>query len=107
MSIYSKVDFYQQQPNLSKERRTELLISRVIKKYKITKEELLSDTRRRHIVEPRQIALFAMHKKYGYTSQGAGDYFGKDHATVLYASKNIKGIMETDKEFNRLVNELI
>ena len=107
MSIYSKVDFFQQKPNLSKERRTELLISRVIKKYKITKEELLSDTRRRHIVEPRQIALFAMHKKYGYTSIAAGKYFDKDHATVLYAVKNIKGIMETDKDFNKLVNELI
>ena len=105
--IYTIIDHLGIDEVVTKEDKTELLINKLLKSYNINRKQLFSNSRLRIIVEPRQIALFAMHKKYGYTSQGAADYFSKNHSNVLYASKNIEGIMQTDKDFNRLVNELI
>ena len=105
------VDYLNDNPKAKRKANSEELVEKIVKRvmvnYRITKDELLSKKRNREFVESRQIIMYAMREKFGYTFREAGAYFGKDHATALYGIRNIKGIMQTDKDFNKLVNELI
>ena len=110
-NIYSMVDYLTDNPKAKRKANSEELVEKIVKRvmvnYRITKDELLSKKRNREFVESRQIIMYAMREKFGYTFREAGAYFGKDHATALYGIRNIKGIMETDKEFKQKISELL
>ena len=105
------VDYLTDNPKAKRKANSEELVEKIVKRvmvnYRITKDELLSKKRNREFVESRQIIMYAMREKFGYTFREAGAYFGKDHATALYGIRNIKGIMETDKEFKQKIKELL
>src|SRR5690606_42150470 len=63
-------------------------------------ETLCSKSRKRNIVQARQLAMFFA-KKYTKSSlANIGSQIGKrDHATVLHACKTVDNLLETDKEF--------
>ena len=64
-------------------------------------------SRKREIVQARQIAMF-LSKKYTDSSFSCiGKIIGKkDHATVLHACKTIKDQIETNKTFRSTVEEI-
>lgn len=74
---------------------------------------MLSKTRKRKAVEARQIAMYLIRyhsedKNALTLSQiGASIGAGYDHATVLHACKNVKNLVETDKEFRNKFNRIL
>ncbi len=57
-------------------------------------------TRKREIVECRQLCMFFSKKLTKQSLRTIGWYFGrKDHATVLHAVKTIDNLIETDRDF--------
>lgn len=71
--------------------------------YEIKIEDLQSKRRFRKLVQPRQIIWSMARDIYGarITLAALGHMFGgKDHATVLAASKAVKNDRDTDKGFN-------
>ena len=66
-----------------------------------------SPKRTREIAQARQIAMYLskQHTKAPLTSIGAA-IGGKNHATVLHACKAISNLIETDKMFRHLVEEI-
>ncbi len=68
---------------------------------------LQSKTRKRHIVQARQLAMFFA-KKYTKASLASiGSQIGKrDHATVLHACKTVDNLSSTDKQFKKYVEDL-
>ncbi len=70
-------------------------------------ETLQSKTRKRHIVQARQLAMFFA-KKYTKASLASiGSQIGKrDHATVLHACKTVDNLAETDKQFRKYLEDL-
>ena len=68
---------------------------------------LQSKTRKRHIVQARQLAMFFA-KKYTKASLASiGSQIGKrDHATVLHACKTVNNLSSTDKQFKKYVEDL-
>lgn len=68
---------------------------------------LQSKTRKRHIVQARQLAMFFA-KKYTKASLSTiGSQIGKrDHATVLHACKTVDNLAETDKQFKKYITDL-
>ena len=68
---------------------------------------LQSKTRKRHIVQARQLAMFFA-KKYTKASLASiGSQIGKrDHATVLHACKTVDNLAETDKQFRKYLEDL-
>ena len=75
--------------------------------FQISLEELQSKTRKRHVVQARQLAMFFA-KKYTKSSlANIGDQIGKrDHATVLHACKTVDNLNETDKQFKKYFADL-
>ncbi len=70
-------------------------------------QTLQSKTRRRHIVQARQLAMYFA-KKYTKASLASiGNQIGKrDHATVLHACKTVDNLSFTDKQFRKYVEDL-
>ncbi len=70
-------------------------------------DTLQSKTRKRHIVQARQLAMFFA-KKYTKASLASiGSQIGKrDHATVLHACKTVDNLSSTDKQFKKYVDDL-
>jgi chromosomal replication initiator protein len=70
----------------------------------ITPENLLSKTRKREIVQARQIAMYLSRSmtKSSLSSIGA-QIGGKDHATVLHSYNTVCDLIDTDKHFKQHV----
>ena len=70
-------------------------------------ELLKSKTRKREVVQARQIAMFFAKKMTKSSLANIGMHCGgKDHATVLHACKTVNNLVETDKRFRTYVDEL-
>ena len=75
--------------------------------FKITKDMMLSKTRKREIVQSRQIAMY-LGRKLTKTSLAAigSQIGGKDHATVLHACNTVTDLIETDRSFKQYVSDI-
>jgi chromosomal replication initiator protein len=70
-------------------------------------EVINSKTRKREIVQARQLAMYFSKKHTKNSLNTIGLHCGnKDHATVLHAVKTVKNLMETDKKFKVYVEEI-
>jgi len=83
-------------------------IQKVVSQYfGLSIDEMNSKTRKRNIVQARQLAMFFAkeHTKASLTTIGL-QCGNKDHATVLHACRTVKNLIETDKDFKNYVDEL-
>ncbi len=70
-------------------------------------ETINSKTRKREIVQARQLAMYFSKKLTKSSLATIGLHCGnKDHATVLHACRTVNNLIETDKQFRNYVEEL-
>jgi chromosomal replication initiator protein len=70
-------------------------------------DTLQSKTRKRHIVQARQLAMFFAKKLTKASLASIGSQIGKrDHATVLHACKTVNNLSSTDKQFRKYVEDI-
>lgn len=70
-------------------------------------ELLKSKTRKREVVQARQIAMYFAKQMTKASLASIGAHCGgKDHATVLHACKTVNNLMETDKRFKGYITDL-
>ena len=70
-------------------------------------DTLQSKTRKRHIVQARQLAMFFAKKFTKASLASIGSQIGKrDHATVLHACKTVGNLSTTDKQFKKYVDDI-
>ncbi len=75
--------------------------------FNITRDELLSKTRKRQIVQARQIAMYMSRTLINCSLSTIGaEIGGKDHATVLHACTTVGDLMSTDKSFKQYVTDI-
>ena len=68
---------------------------------------LKSKTRKREVVQARQISMYFSKKMTKSSLASIGAHCGgKDHATVLHACRTINNLVETDKQFRTYVEDL-
>ena len=68
---------------------------------------LQSKTRKRHIVQARQLAMYFAKRLTKASLASIGSQIGsRDHATVLHACKTVNNLTETDRQFRTYVEEL-
>ncbi len=73
----------------------------------ITVDLMNSKTRKREIVQARQMAMFFSKKLTKNSLANIGIACGnKDHATVLHACRTVNNLLETDKQFKIHVDEI-
>ena len=75
--------------------------------FNIPVDALNSKTRKREIVQARQLSMFFSKKHTKSSLASIGLHCGnKDHATVLHACKTVLNLIETDKQFKSYVDEI-
>jgi chromosomal replication initiator protein len=68
---------------------------------------LKSKTRRREVVQARQLAMYFAKSMTKSSLSTIGMHCGgRDHATVLHACRTVNNLIETDKKFKACVHEL-
>lgn len=83
-------------------------IQKVVSEYfGLSIEEMNSKTRKRNIVQARQLAMYFSkeHTRASLTTIGL-QCGNKDHATVLHACKTVKNLLDTDKNFKNYFEDL-
>lgn len=75
--------------------------------FSIPLENLKSKTRKREIVQARQIAMFFAKSLTKSSLATIGSLIGgKDHATVLHACKTVNNLIDTDKKFRVYIEDI-
>jgi chromosomal replication initiator protein DnaA len=73
----------------------------------LSTEAIQSKTRKREIVQARQIAMyFCRHMTKHALAQIGAEIGNKDHATVLHACKTVEDLSDTDKSFKQHIVEI-
>jgi chromosomal replication initiator protein len=83
-------------------------IQKIVSDYfRLPVEKLKEKTRKREIVQARQISMFFA-KQYTKSSlKTIGLHFGgRDHSTVIHALHTVDDLISTDKEFRRYVDDI-
>jgi chromosomal replication initiator protein len=83
-------------------------IQKVVSDYfQLDTETLKSKTRKRHIVQARQLAMYFSKKFTKASLANIGAQIGdRDHATVLHAVKTVDNLVSTDKQFKKFVEDI-
>lgn len=85
----------------------EEIIAKVCAHYGLAESTIHTKTRKREIVQARQIAMYLAKKHTDHSSSKIGQLIGnRDHATVLHACKIMKDLVEVDKNFKNEVDEI-
>ncbi len=85
----------------------ETIMTFVCEYFKIKEDDLLSKTRMKNILMPRQIAMFLSRELTNNSLHSIAVKFGgKDHTTVLYACKKIKNLYTTDDYVKGIIDEI-
>lgn len=85
----------------------EFIRSLICDYFKIELYDIQSKSRKRDIVQARQIAMYFAKKYTNSSLASIGKKIGnRDHATVLHAFKTIKNLSETNKKFKFYIEEI-
>ena len=75
--------------------------------FNITREMMISKSRKRQIVQARQIAMYISRNLINCSLSTIGaEIGGKDHATVLHACTTVADLMSTDRSFKQYVTDI-
>lgn len=75
--------------------------------FNIKRDLIQSRSRKREIVQARQVAMYFTKALTEMSLAQIGSHIGKrNHATVLHACNNIRGLMEVDKTFRSNIDEI-
>lgn len=73
----------------------------------VSKDQILSKTRKRYIVDARQMCCKIMHKVYNLTLEKSGNNINRNHATVMHAIKSCNAMCETDTQYKRIFEMVV
>ncbi|MFN9582446.1 MAG: chromosomal replication initiator protein DnaA [Bacteroidota bacterium] len=93
--------------NSTREISIEFIQKLVCDYFTIPVELVKSKTRKREIVQARQISMFYAKDLTKSSLKTIGMHFGgRDHSTVIHASQTVNDLMETDKKFKADIEEI-
>ncbi|MDR0560375.1 MAG: chromosomal replication initiator protein DnaA [Prevotellaceae bacterium] len=85
-------------------RKKELAVKDIMKTvcdfYHLSPEQILSGTRKREIVQARQVVMYLCKKYTNHSLAVIGSQLRKDHTTVIHADKTVRNLSDTNKTFN-------
>ncbi len=93
--------------NTSKEISMEYIQKLVCEYFEVPVEMVKSKTRKREIVQARQISMYLAKSHTKTSLKSIGAFFGgRDHSTVIYACQTVEDLIDTDKKFKAYVNDI-
>ncbi|UKJ09345.1 chromosomal replication initiator protein DnaA [Solitalea lacus] len=91
----------------TKEISMEYIQKLVCEYFEIPLEMVKSKTRKREIVQARQISMYLAKSHTKASLKSIGQFYGgRDHSTVIYACQTVEDLIETDKKFKNWVQDI-
>ena len=85
----------------------EEVVTLVARHFAIGLDELASPSRKREIVQARQVAMYLLRNELELSYANAGALFGgRDHATVMHSVEKIEGLLQSDESMQNAVESL-
>jgi len=83
------------------------VVRRVSEVTSISEKQIVGTSRKKELVEARQIAAYLGREILGSSLSNIGIYLGgRDHTTILHACKNIETKIDTEKRIKKLVSSI-
>lgn len=93
--------------NASKEISMDYIQKLVCEYFEVPIEMVKSQTRKREIVQARQISMYLAKSHTKTSLKSIGAFFGgRDHSTVIYACQTVEDLIDTDKKFKAYVADI-
>jgi chromosomal replication initiator protein len=83
------------------------VLDQVAMEYGTTVSLLTSQTRKKNVAEPRQIAMYLARQLTDNSLHTIGLAFGRDYSTVIHSVKKVEQCLEKDAELKRQVDRLM
>lgn len=93
--------------NVSKEISMETIQKTICEYFEVPLDKLKGTTRKRPIVQARQLSMFFAKQYTNNSLKAIGAHFGgRDHSTVIHSCQAVRDQIDTDSEFKDSVEEL-
>ena len=93
--------------NSHKEISIDYIQKLVCEYFEVPVEMVKSKTRKREIVQARQISMYLAKNHTKTSLKSIGAFFGgRDHSTVIYACQTVEDLIDTDKKFKAYVQDI-
>ncbi len=75
--------------------------------FNISEDQVRAKTRKREVVQARQVAMFFSKKLTQHSLKTIGLHFGgRDHSTVIHSCQSVENQMETDPKFREMLDDI-
>jgi len=93
--------------NISREVSIDFIQKTVCDYFEVPLEKLKEKTRKRQIVQARQLSMFLVKNFTKNSLKTIGKHFGgRDHSTVIHSCQAVQNLMDTDSNFKESVLEI-
>lgn len=93
--------------SVSREVSIDYIQKMVCEHFNIQPDKLKEKTRKRHVVQARQLSMFLAKNFTKNSLKAIGKHFGgRDHSTVIHSCQAVQNQIDTDQDFNDSVKEL-
>ncbi|MEF3692281.1 MAG: chromosomal replication initiator protein DnaA [Candidatus Moraniibacteriota bacterium] len=83
------------------------IISAILNFFEITKDDLMSKSRKKKVALPRQITMFLFKRELKMSYPEIGEYFNRDHTTALHAFNKISQEIKSNSKINNDIEHII
>lgn len=84
----------------------ELITNCVCEYFRIEKSEIMSKKKTKNINEARQITIYLISELISVPLVSIGDFFGRDHSTIIHARDKITDLVETNQQYSTYIKDL-
>lgn len=85
----------------------EEVVALVARHFEISLDDLASPSRKREIVQARQVAMFLLRNELDLSYASVGALFGgRDHATVMHSVEKVGGLLQNDDTMQSAIESL-
>ncbi len=93
--------------SISREVSIDFIQKTVCEYYEMSVEQLRDKTRKRDVVQARQLSMYLAKNFTKNSLKSIGDHFGgRDHSTVIHSCQMVQNMMDIDVEFKKRVKNL-
>ncbi|HMZ89404.1 MAG TPA: chromosomal replication initiator protein DnaA [Chitinophagales bacterium] len=93
--------------NMSREVSIDFIQKAVCDYFEVPVEKLKEKTRKRQVVQARQLSMYLSKNFTKHSLKAIGKHFGgRDHSTVIHSCQAIQNLMDTDTKFRESVDDL-
>lgn len=82
------------------------ILNTIVEYFGISQSIILTKTRKREVVYPRQLAMYFMAYYTLLSLKQIGEMFGKDHTTVIHSIDAIEGWASNDEKVREQIHQI-